>query len=137
MLKLGSEGKRAAMQNEASNICVAVDWDRELERIRKLGIEVFGRDEVRQYLASHEDLLDPLMTLAAAARERFRNGSQLFLEVFHDPDFDDVELTLCLRQSEYPQDIMPRIREVAKVVEEDLMNRSGYILFTTDFQSPR
>ena len=77
------------------------------------------------------------MTLAAGARERFRNGSQLSLEVFHDPDFDDVELTLCLRQSEYPDDIMQRIREVAEMVEEDLMNRSGYILFTTDFQSPR
>jgi hypothetical protein len=52
------------------------------------------------------------------------------------PNFDDRYLTLRIRQANYPKDFMSRIDPLTAGVADELSQKSGWIVVTTDFRRP-
>lgn len=94
-------------------------------------------DEVRDYLLHYPDTTDLLRPVCKATRRQFISDVQLSLEVYHDPEIEDEYLTLYVRQRRYDEDIMKRIKEIRAKHEKMFAGKSGWLLVTTDFRSPK
>lgn len=104
--------------------------------LQGLGVKMPQPEEVVDYLVRHFDLAPILAQACLAAIKEFEADAQYVLEVFKDPDSEDTYLTLYIRQHEYAEEVMERIHKLWKVYEPGLANKSGWLLVTTDFQSP-
>jgi hypothetical protein len=93
--------------------------------------------DVSAYLRQHPDLADVVPALCAEARREFAPPTELSLEVYRDPEIDDVYLTLYVRPATYETDLLDRIHRVTEAHAKDLARRSGHVLVTTDFRAPR
>ena len=51
--------------------------------------------------------------------------------------FTDEHLSIYVRQSEYTKEIISQLDEVYSPFEEVLVDKSGWILLTTDYRRPR
>ncbi|MDQ1327006.1 MAG: hypothetical protein QG641_286, partial [Candidatus Poribacteria bacterium] len=56
---------------------------------------------------------------------------------YRDPEIDDQYLTLYVRQSKYEETIMDKIEEIRLPYSDELADKTGYLLLTTDFQFPK
>ena len=125
------------------------DWNQEvggsvttnIEQVLKLlafyGIEVPRPDEIRAYLSKHLDMADLLSAVCLETLHQLGDRVQLSLEVYHDPEIEDEYLVLYARQKEYDEDLLERLDAISNQYEECLVDKSGWLLLTTDFQPPR
>jgi hypothetical protein len=102
---------------------------------KKQQIAIPNPEEVSAYLGQHCDLADLLPALCARARNEFGFEAELSLEIYQDPEIEDHYLTLYVRQPAYEEKIIERIE--AASYEEDLADKTGWLLLTTDFGPPR
>ncbi|MBU0567741.1 hypothetical protein KJ693_01935 [bacterium] len=93
--------------------------------------------EVRAYLLCYPDMGDILPFICRTASERFKMHTQLSLEVYHDSEIEDKYLTLYIRQEHYDEHILDMIEDICVEYEEELADKSGWLLVTTDFHPPR
>jgi hypothetical protein len=93
--------------------------------------------EVDSYLAGHRQLARLLPDICAKAREMLGPHVELSLELYKDPEIDDVYLTLYVRLEKYETDILDRIQAIGDQVNPRLEEATGYLLLATDFSRPR
>lgn len=94
-------------------------------------------NEVRDYLLRYPDMTDLALSVCAAVSARFGAYAQLSLEVYHDPEIEDEYLTLYVRQQDYAENLLDGLEEISEEYEEELAERTGWLLVTTDFGPPR
>jgi len=104
---------------------------------KKQQIAIPNPEEVSAYLGQHCDLADLLPALCARARNEFGFETELSLEIYQDPEIEDHYLTLYVRQPANEEKIIERIEAIAASYEEDLADKTGWLLLTTDFGPPR
>ena len=93
--------------------------------------------EVRNYLYQYPDIVDVVEFACGETRNRFTQPTQLSLELYRDPEIDDNYLTLYVRQEKYDDDVMDIIEDIWPIYSDELADKSGYFLLTTDFQFPK
>lgn len=108
-----------------------------LDRLANHGLIVPNPIDVESYLAQHPDLAELLDEFCAIIRAAFGTPTELSLEVYDDPEIDDQYLTLYIRQTTYPHDMIDRIDAVCVGFHRKLEAVSGYFLVTTDFRRPK
>jgi hypothetical protein len=114
-----------------------IEVERTLDLITELGISIPDRAPVRDYLITHEAVLNLLPQMCQDALAEVDEDTRLYLERYIDPEFDDTHLVLYLRQTNYSEtilDIIDRIR-----ARHRHLPILGYRWFhvTTDFMPPR
>ena len=97
-------------------------------------VEIPQLAEVRDYLLRYPDMMDVLQSVCRTASEELGACSRLSLEVYHDPEIEDEYLTLYVRQESYNEQILDRLERIYAEYEEELAERSGWLLVTTDFR---
>jgi hypothetical protein len=101
------------------------------------GVIIPKPNEVEIYLKMYPDITDVLISLCRRVVEDFGKEAQLSLEVYRDPEIEDQYPTIYVRQKHYDRNIIKRIEAIRSGYEQDLVGKSGWILLTTDFRSPR
>lgn len=101
---------------------------------RSLGIEFPDVDAVVDYSVRNPGFYDVLLYASILTKEKFGEGSQISVELYRDPEFDDEYVSIYVRQDSYDDDILDQIEEVCDEYEEALTNTSGWLLVTTDFK---
>ncbi len=96
-------------------------------------VEVRGVAEVRSYLDRHAAMFEVVEHICKAARREFGPEASLTLQVYRDPEIEDEYLLLRVRLRSYPPDTMPRIRSISDPYEDELRDKSGSIIVTSDF----
>ena len=108
-----------------------------LSHLAKFEVLISNQDEVTDYLIEYQNLIELLPFVAGIARKYVGNEPQLCLEVYHEYDFDSQYLVLWIRQEKYNYDIMDKINSIWKEYQDKLVGKSGSILVTTDFDTPK
>jgi hypothetical protein len=101
------------------------------------GIMTSQPAEARDYLLRHPDMVDLLSFVSKRTSERFGTSAQLSLEVYRDPEIRDEYLCLYVRQENYDEHIMDIIENIRAEYEEEISEKSGWLLVTTDFRPPK
>ena len=107
-----------------------------LDSLESQDIIIPRRSDVCEYLVYHSDLLAILPSICKAANDEFSKDAQLSLEVYSDPEIDYSYLTIYVRQEEYSEQILERIKRVRVKYASKLAGKQGRILITTDFDNP-
>jgi|GEM_PF-1489539 len=116
---------------------VASRTEEDLRELRDLGVKIPNPAEVKEYLRRYDDMLGLVSAVCRVARtECFPNGTQLSLELYHDPEIEDEYLTLYVRQEDYERDILKKIKAILSGYGDRLADKSGWFLVTTDFEPP-
>jgi hypothetical protein len=108
-----------------------------LSELVLLGVTIPRPSEVKDNLLRYPDLIDLLLPVSVTTRQRFGPEAQLSLEVYRDPEVQDSYLALYVRQDRYDDTVMERITQICAGYEQELADRSGWFLVTTDFCPPR
>lgn len=120
---------------------------KDLENIRKVevllreldrnGIEIPNTVAIREYLYKYEDMVDLVERVSIYTRWFFPSGTELSLEVYHDPEVDDEHLSLYVRQCPYDKNLMTTLKAITATYLDELAFKSGWLSVTTDFRFPR
>jgi len=108
-----------------------------LEYLSSIQVAVPNPEEVCDYLSRYPDIIELVMLACEETRSRFLLSTQLSLELYRDPEIDDQYLTLYVRQNKYEENIMDKIEEIRLPYSDELADKTGYLLLTTDFQFPK
>ncbi|MBI1927294.1 hypothetical protein HYR99_24015 [Candidatus Poribacteria bacterium] len=115
-----------------SQIEAVLSWLRSIE-----SIVIPEPAAIRSYLLRYPDMTELLPPVCKLARERFGVHTQLSLEVYRDSEIEDEYLTLYVRQENYDEHILDMIESISAAYEDEVAGKSGWLLVTTDFRSPR
>ena len=108
-----------------------------LEHLASIQVIVPNPEEVCDYLSCYPDIIELVIFACEETRSRFLLPTQLSLELYRDPEIDDQYLTLYVRQKKYEKNIMDIIEEIRLIYCDELADKKGYFLLTTDFQFPK
>jgi hypothetical protein len=97
-------------------------------------VEIEHEEGVHLYLDRHSDLLGIVEEVCKTARQEFGADASLALAVYRDPEIRDEYLALYVRLQAYPPDMLQRLRAVAAAHENQLWDKSGSLLVTSDFR---
>ena len=111
--------------------------DASVASLGKLGVQVTKPSEVRDFLAGHPDLMEPLLVIGTEAISSTHSGDEWSLEVYRDPEVNSEYLTLCLRRANYTDDTLDIVGAIGDVTEAHLAGLPGWILVSTDFTRPK
>ncbi|MDR2856025.1 MAG: hypothetical protein LBV40_07760 [Methanomicrobiales archaeon] len=112
-----------------------------LHFIRNFGIVIENPDDVSRQLSEiitkDKGFEDILLSVCQKVKEEFNEENTFIsLESCTDPDYEERDLTIYVRQTLYEDNIMNRIRKVRSHVMVDLSNSSEWIPIITDFNCP-
>ncbi len=113
---------------------IQVDW---LLTLLKPRVRIPGPDDVRHYLLAHPDMIDLVQSVSSRAWQKFEPPAQLSLEVYRDPEISDEYLTLYVRQSRYDREVLQAIQTLNKESQAEQVEKSGWLLISTDFSVPQ
>jgi hypothetical protein len=105
--------------------------------LAKLRILLPNLPEVRAYLRQHSDLAKLVPAVCAEARREFGAEAELTLQLYRDPEIKDRHLSLYVRLPSYNDGVSGRLDRATEPFEDELCNASGFLVVTTDFQTPR
>ena len=108
-----------------------------LDHLKSDQIVIPKPEEVSDYLRQYPDIIDLVEFACEETRSRFLLPTQLSLELYRDPEIYDQYLTLYVRQNKYEKNIMDKIEEIRLIYCDELADKNGYFLLTTDFQFPK
>lgn len=103
--------------------------------ILRQGVRVLEIEQVQNYLLRFPDIIDVIPYVVREAR-RFLPEAKLVLTVFRDPESNDEYLVLYARFPRYDISTMKRIQAARRAYRQFVINKSGWIILTTDFQHP-
>jgi hypothetical protein len=92
---------------------------------------------VAEYLAIHDSLAGILPAIGAQVRNAVGADAELSLELRHDPEFEDRQLTLYVRKRGYDGDFLEQLHSLNGEFNGQLEQISGDFLVATDFAAPR
>lgn len=115
---------------------VSSDIENVLSLLRQTRVRIPCPSELRSYLAHHPDMISKLLPVCGIVRGFLKTQAQLSLELYTDPEVQDEYLTLYVRQENYDADIIDDLDRAFEQCRELLENSSGWLIVTTDFQSP-
>jgi hypothetical protein len=108
-----------------------------LSQVEALEILIPDSEDVRNYLLHFPDIIDLIIPICELVKEKFKHPTQISLEVYHDPEIIDEYITIYVRQYSYERSVMKRIEEIETKYENELIDKEGWVIVTTDFQKPR
>lgn len=108
-----------------------------LYKVEALDILIPDSEDVRNYLLNYPDIIDLVIPICELVKEKFKHPTQISLEVYHDPEIDDEYITIYVRQYNYDRSVMKRIEEIETKYENELIDKEGWVIVTTDFHKPR
>ncbi|MCS7303614.1 MAG: hypothetical protein NZ602_00700 [Thermoguttaceae bacterium] len=119
------------------NLSTSLRWRVQLEQIglERLGVRIPDPAEVFDYLVRFPEMILVVDEVVRIAAKRLPDA-QLTLQVYHDAEIEEEYLTLYARFNFYDETTMERVRAVRDQYRPLLRNRSGWLLFTTDFRPP-
>jgi hypothetical protein len=92
---------------------------------------------VAEYLGIHDSLAGMLPAIGAKVRDAVGPEAELSLELRHDPEFEDRQLTLYVRKRRYEGDFLEQLHSLNDEFNGQLEQMSGDFLVATDFAAPR
>jgi hypothetical protein len=125
------------MSHEKTYADTGVMIEEVLSELQQLNVVVPKPAEVRDYLLNYPGMIDLLQPFCRIAREGFEIPTQLSLEVYRDPEVDDEDLTLYVRQEHCDDQIMDIIEDIRTEYYKHLTGESGWLHLTTDFRPPK
>jgi hypothetical protein len=116
---------------------VTSEIETSLSKLRSKVVELPNSEEVRDYLLKYSDMTHLLSYVTELLREKIGWDPQLSLEVYHDPEIQDEYLTIYVRKDNYDEKFLDMIDDIGAEFEEYLIEKSGWLIVTTDFRVPR
>lgn len=107
-----------------------------LNKILSHRVKTPSQREVWDYLLQHIDVIDILPSITRVTSDAFNADTQLSLELYHDPEIEDMYLAVFARSGHYDEQFLEVIKHVRAIYTELLTGKSGWILVTTDFDAP-
>ncbi len=91
---------------------------------------------VHDYLTRHPDMVDIVAQMGHRLQQDFGDTMQIALQRYSDPEADDEYLIYYLRAEDYGSNLMERITPLDEEYGPALADKSGWLLVTTDYESP-
>ncbi len=104
------------------------------EDLQLNNILVFNIPHMTAYLIAFPEIIDILKQLPGLLHNFSNKNTQISLELYQEPEFDDEYPTIYIRQKSYEEDILDKIDEINQLIEPDLLGMSVWLLVNTDFQ---
>jgi hypothetical protein len=98
-------------------------------------IRINNINSIRDYLIEFPDIIDIIPKAVNSAKKYFPNA-QIVLDFYIDPEIDDKHPIIYVRAKDYNDKFMELLDKARKDFMEDLINKRGWILLTTDFGKP-
>ena len=98
-------------------------------------IRINNINSIRDYLIEFPDIIDIIPKAINSAKKYFPNA-QIVLDLYIDPEIDDKYPIIYVRAKDYDDKFMELLDKARKDFMEDLINKRGWILLTTDFGKP-
>jgi predicted RNase H-like HicB family nuclease len=98
-------------------------------------IRINNINSIRDYLIEFPDITDIIPKAVNSAKKYFPNA-QIVLDFYIDPEIDDKHPIIYVRAKDYDNKFMELLDKARKDFMEDLINKRGWILLTTDFGKP-
>jgi hypothetical protein len=111
-----------------------VDIENVLRELSK-DIRINNINSIRDYLIEFPDIIDIIPKAVNSAKKYFPNA-QIVLDLYIDPEIDDKYPIIYVRAKDYDDKFMELLDKARKDFMEDLINKRGWILLTTDFGKP-
>ena len=108
-----------------------VDIENVLRELSK-DIRINNINSIRDYLIEFPDIIDVIPKAVNSAKKYFPNA-QIVLDLYIDPEIDDKHPIIYVRAKDYDNKFMELLDKARKDFMEDLINKRGWILLTTDF----
>jgi hypothetical protein len=134
--KEGSIGLITGLQEpcgRGTNTSLVAEIHLLLYQVQALGVILKSDDRIRQYLLRFPDLLDVIPRAIGGVR-RHLPESQLFFDVYHDPEMEDEYLILYVRLKNYDVSVIERIEAAEREYIDLLAQREGWLQVSTDFR---
>jgi hypothetical protein len=104
--------------------------------IEPFNIMIPDYDSVYDYLFDHPDMAELLPFVCETARKRVEDDMQLSLELYRDAEINDSHLSLYIRSHRYDERVLNAMRDIESAYVNMLVGKTGWIVVTTDFNSP-
>jgi len=111
-----------------------VDIENVLRELSK-EIRINNINSIRDYLIEFPDIIDIIPKAVNSAKKYFPNA-QIVLDFYIDPEIDDEYPIIYVRAEDYDDKFMELLNKAEEDFMEDLINKRGWILLTTDFGKP-
>jgi len=127
--------------NNTTVVDISLLIEETFEYLTSIQVIIPNSEEVREYLHQYPDIIELVKFACEETRSRFPSSTQLSLELYYDPEFEDEYLILYIRQEKYADDIMNIVDDIRDNInsayEYEFTTRSGELFVTTDFNFPR
>jgi hypothetical protein len=104
---------------------------------REFNIVIPTPDKLIDYLQKNPELVDILWKVSKLTSDSFPKPNEVAIEMSSGEEPSDNILVVFVRMKEYPEDIINQLDFICEKFESDLILSEGFILLTTDFQSPK
>ena len=108
-----------------------VDIENVLRELSK-DIRINNINSIRDYLIEFPDIIDVIPKAVNSAKKYFPNA-QIVLDFYIDPEIDDKHPIIYVRAKDYDNKFMELLDKAEEDFMEDLIDKRGWILLTTDF----
>ncbi len=125
------------MADQKSTPSISVEIERVIKSVTALGISVPRVNEIRNLLSKYFSLCEMILSVSKQAALAFPRPSRLSIELYRDPEIEDSQLTLYIRQPNYAPDIMDQIDDFRDRLSNENPDCFSNLFVTTDFQLPR
>jgi hypothetical protein len=124
------------LADQKSTPSISEEIERVIKKTMLLRISIPKINEIRNFLTQYIGLCETVLNVSQQAVLAFPLPSRLSIELYRDPEIEDSQLTLYIRQPNYDLDIMDQIdafRDRLYAENQDCFNN---LFVTTDFQLP-
>lgn len=104
-----------------------------LETAQTLDVLVSEPEAVKRYLGQHPKLAQVLPDVLKCVRELLPDAS-LVLEIYTDPEAEDVFLTIYARWTRYDASVQARLQSARDAYRALLPAGEGWVFLTTDYK---
>jgi len=98
-------------------------------------IKINNINDICDYLVEFPDIIDIIPKAVNSAKKYFPNA-QIVLDFYIDPEIDDNHPIIYVRTENYDEKFMELLDKARKDFMEELVDKKGWILLTTDFRKP-
>lgn len=109
---------------------------RSFRQLHNNGALLGKQTAIHYYLLRHHDLIEMLPEVVDICRKQL-DQTQISVELYEDPEVIDSYLAIYARQEDYHEDFLSMIQSAREKYSHLLVNSSGWIHLTTDFDAPR
>lgn len=120
-------------REQSGEVSITREIDSCLKELQRRGMRFNKIDQIREYLLKFPDMIETTVRIAELAII-YLPEAKFTLEVYQDPEIEDIHLVLYVRFEDYEQSVMEKIREIRRKCRGHLIGKTGWLHLTTDFQ---